>query len=120
MLTELSEGLHPLFEKFCEPVLRGEVEPKFQGQRELFNYLKGHTQPALSRTFFIAESDHSGRATSHEAKTCGLKRPTEFHLSLCSKYLLLASYLASRNPSKLDDALFGTGEADKSKKRKRR
>ncbi|CAM6109807.1 unnamed protein product [Calypogeia fissa] len=120
LLTELSEGLHPLFEKFCEPVLQGNVDPKDQGKRELFNYLKGHTKLALSRTFSIAESEFTGIAASHEAKKGGLKRPREFHLSLCSKYLLLASYIASRNPSKLDDALFGTGDAGKSRKRKRK
>lgn len=118
MLTELSEGLRPLFEKFCEPVLRGKVDPKDQRRRELFTYLKGHVQPALSRTFFIADSDSSTAA--NEAKKGGLKRSAEFQLSLCSKYLLLASYIASRNPSKHDDALFGTGDVMQSRKRKRK
>jgi hypothetical protein len=116
-LTDLSEELDPLFEKFEK---QGKVELKDQGKRELFTFLKSQMQPALSRTFFIADSDSIQKAAGNEARRAGLKELAEFDLSLSSRYLLLASYIASRNPSKVDDALFGTGDDKESRKRKRR
>ncbi|KAL2642334.1 hypothetical protein R1flu_009921 [Riccia fluitans] len=124
-VTELAEGLHPLFLKYCEPLLSGKVALNDQGKRELYKYVKGYIQPALGQSFSISEPEKSRPGTDQELKAVCSTRPLAktgigFHLSLCSKYLLLAVYIASRNPSTLDDSLFGSGDGVKANKRRRR
>ncbi|KAL3684601.1 hypothetical protein R1sor_002623 [Riccia sorocarpa] len=125
-LTELAEGLHPLFLKYCEPLLSGKVVLNDQGKRELYKYVKGYIQPALGQSFSISEPEKSRPpSTDQELKSLCSSRPVGaksgigFQLSLCSKYLLLAAYIASRNPSTLDDSLFGSGDGVKAKRRRR-
>ncbi|KAG6552492.1 hypothetical protein Mapa_005912 [Marchantia paleacea] len=122
-VTELAESLHPLFLKYCEPFLNGKVILNDQGKRELYKYLENYIQPAMGQSFSIADPD-KGMNTKQEWKSMSYSRPLAkfglgFHLSLCSRYLLLAIYIASRNPSTLDDALFGSGEGAKTKRKRR-
>lgn len=44
----------------------------------------------------------------------------DFELPLCSKYLLLAAYIASRNAATLDASLFDTGDGARASSRKKR
>lgn len=44
----------------------------------------------------------------------------DFELPLCSKYLLLAAYIASRNAATLDASLFDTGDGVRASSRKKR
>jgi hypothetical protein len=53
-VTELSRSLEPLYQKYCEPVLRGAATtPDDQGKRQRYSMLQPHIRPALSQTLII-------------------------------------------------------------------
>ncbi|EFJ26106.1 hypothetical protein SELMODRAFT_413184 [Selaginella moellendorffii] len=125
-ITELMMLLEPLFEQYCAPVVSGAVLPDEQGKRKLFTLIKPHVRSFLGRASSILaaspgkllESQGGGRsvisAPASDDQLCDLQLP------LCSKYLLLAAYIASTNPATLDAALFDAGNASGSRKRRRR
>jgi len=134
-VTDLSRSLEPLYQKYCEPVLRGAATtPDDQGKRQRYALLQPHIRPSLSQTLIIHESspgpgkgmdDRENRrrmkSTPKRALPAGRdSSEIDFELPLCSKYLLLAAYIASRNAATLDASLFDTGDGARASSRKKR
>lgn len=136
-VTELSRSLEPLYQKYCEPVLRGAATtPDDQGKRQRYSMLQPHIRPALSQTLIINVStpgpkrntvDQSGgnRGRTKTTPRRILSSETEsqyltFEMPQCSKYLLMAAYIASRNAATLDASLFDAGDGTRDSSRKRR
>ncbi|CAM6034599.1 unnamed protein product [Sphagnum compactum] len=131
-VTELSRSLEPLFQIYCEPILRGAaVGPDDQGKRQRYGLLQPHIRPALSQTLIIGgstpdEQGSAGRRGRRKGRTkktqFGRRDANElgFELPMSSKYLLLAAYIASRNAPTLDASLFDSGEGARSGGRRKR
>uniref|UniRef100_A0A7I4F7I2 Orc1-like AAA ATPase domain-containing protein n=1 Tax=Physcomitrium patens TaxID=3218 RepID=A0A7I4F7I2_PHYPA len=135
-VTELSRSLEPLYEKYCEPMLRGATTPDDNGKRQRYAMLQPYIRPALSQTLIINSStpgpkrskiDQSGgnlaRTKSTPRRTLSSGKDVQdmaFEMPQCSKYLLLAAYIASRNAATLDAALFDAGDGARGSSRKRR
>lgn len=117
-VTELSEALEPLFQKYIEPIRRGVVKPDEQGKRKLFSLVQPHITSALHQTCsFSASSAHIQSLV--QRRSCANNLEPDFQLSLCSKYILVSSFICSRNPATLDATLFDSGGGS-SKKRRRK
>eukprot|EP00249_Psilotum_nudum_P013872 c24559_g1_i1 orf=5-1312(+) len=127
-VTELSQALEPLFQKYLEPVLSGVVKPDEQGKRKLFFLLKPYISSALNLAFCFSDiqsqSFPSGATIDKGGKRRSLmdinSKELDFEFSLCSKYLLLSAFVCSRNRPTLDATLFDSGGGVGSKKRRRK
>ncbi|KAI5064828.1 hypothetical protein GOP47_0019523 [Adiantum capillus-veneris] len=117
-VTELSEALEPLFQKYTEPIRRGTVKPDDQGKRKLFSFIQPHVTSALHQTCSLSFSANS-LLLNGQKKISADHLELDFQLSLCSKYLLISAFICSRNPATLD-ATFFDSSGGSSKKRRRR
>lgn len=120
-VTELSEALEPLFQKYIEPIRRGIVKPDEQGKRKLFSLIQPLVTSSLRQTCTFSASAHlqSPGLLNGQRKSPADNLELEFQLSLCSKYLLVSAFICSRNPATLDATLFDSSGGS-SKKRKRK
>ncbi|KAJ7538210.1 hypothetical protein O6H91_11G038400 [Diphasiastrum complanatum] len=128
-VTELADSLEPLFVKYYEPVVHGVVFPDDQGKRKLFSLLQPHLKNSLAQTLSIPNAFPMGNSKNDPTggtKKVEFKRAVDstsnldFHLSLCSKYLLLAAHICSTNPATLDASIFDAGGAAEKQKRRRK
>ncbi|CAL5199680.1 unnamed protein product [Lathyrus oleraceus] len=128
---ELSTALKPLFEKYCEPLSdKGKgVVPTEDMKRRLFNHIKPHIASSLNDVFKVSSPPASkvkvGKETKHKGSPKRSERFEEigdldFHMSTSAKYLLISSFLASRNPATLDASLFDSKGGSDNRKRKRK
>ncbi|CAI8616476.1 unnamed protein product [Vicia faba] len=128
---ELSNALKPLFEKYCEPLSdKGKgVIPTEDMKRRLFNHIKPHIASSLNDVFKVSSPASSkvkvGKETKHKGSPKRSERFEEigdldFHMSTSAKYLLISSFLASRNPATLDASLFDSKGGSDNRKRKRK
>ncbi|KAG9455350.1 hypothetical protein H6P81_008254 [Aristolochia fimbriata] len=124
-VDELSTALQPLFQKYCEPLSDLSMVPDENTKRRLFSHLKPHLSPALNQIFKVSPQTASNKEkVGKESKCRNYNRETpeelDFHMSVSAKYLLISSFLASRNPATLDAALFDSTGGSGSQKRKRK
>ena len=120
-MTELSEALEPLFQKYIDPIRRGIVKPDDQGKRKLFSLIQPHITSALHQIcgFSYLESPRIFLSNGQQRKGSMDQVELGFQLPLCSKYLLISSFICSRNPATLDATLFdASGGGSRKRKRK--
>ncbi|XP_076045047.1 origin recognition complex subunit 5 [Oratosquilla oratoria] len=110
-LQELRHLIQMNFPKYCEPVLRGEVET--HDVRRLWRGIEPHLKKALSTVYLRQVSSaqfekmqqlieyHSG-----EKSTVQSSGTTKVELPFYSKFLLVSAYLASYNPARTDRRFF--------------
>lgn len=109
-----------LFPKYVEPVERGEREcivnrsmlschfllVTHKEPRQLWRHIEPHFKTVMSRIYLrgISLTEHGGLASDDpSSSSCPLR---VLELPTFSKYLLIASFLASYNPSKSDRRIF--------------
>lgn len=126
-VDELSIALAPLFQKYCEPLSDLDLVPDENTKRKLFCHLQPHIADSLNEIFKVPAKYEESRKHKFRAKRdlrkSGAREACEeldFHLSVSAKYLLISSFLASRNPATLDATLFdSTGGADNRKHKRK-
>ena len=91
-LVEMKHAIKVLFPLYLEPILSNEIDPS--EKMKLFKRIQPH----------IHTMTHSERSISQS--TFNLFVDLDIELSITAKYLLIASYLASYNPVRLDLKLF--------------
>ncbi|XP_058729315.1 origin of replication complex subunit 5 [Vicia villosa] len=128
-VDELSTALKPLFEKYCEPLSdKGKgVVPTEDMKRRLFNHIRPHIASSLNDVFKVSPPPSSEVRDSKETKHKGKRLEKfeeigdlDFYMSTSAKYLLISSFLASRNPATLDASLFDSKGGSDNRKRKRK
>lgn len=128
-VDELCTALKPLFEKYCEPLSdKGKgVVPTEDMKRRLFNHIRPHIASSLNDVFKVSSPASSEVRDSKETKHKGKRSEKfeeigdlDFHMSTSAKYLLISSFLASRNPATLDASLFDSKGGSDNRKRKRK
>ncbi|XP_068651029.1 origin of replication complex subunit 5-like [Aristolochia californica] len=123
-VDELSTALRPLFRKYCEPLSDMSTVPDENTKRRLFSHLQPHLTTALNQIFKVSPLSAANKEKVGKQSNCrnydGGPEELDFHLSVSAKYLLISSFLASRNPATLDAALFDSTGGSNNKKRKRK
>ncbi|TQD99579.1 hypothetical protein C1H46_014805 [Malus baccata] len=126
-VDELSSAFSPLFTKYCEPITDLNVVPNKETNQRLYNFFRPHIAPALNETFKVS-SQQSPEVEVKERKGKGGTKKSrdfeveelDFHMPTSAKYLLIAAFLASRNPATLDSSLFDSTGGSNNRKRKRK
>jgi len=106
-LRELRLMVKILFPKYVEPILTGKVKDS-SNTRVLYNRIHPFLEKGVLHNIYLRQ------LTPLEVSKLGENQSTKLenaslacHLAVETKYLLLAAYLASVNPPKLDQRLFG-------------
>ncbi|XP_010556553.1 PREDICTED: origin of replication complex subunit 5 isoform X2 [Tarenaya hassleriana] len=127
-VDELSAAFSLLFRKYCEPLTDLGIGPNEEMKRRLYSHLQPHIPPCLNEIFMVSSqppnADTNGerkrRASCNTSESREDLEKLDFHMSTSAKYLLIAAFLASRNPATLDASMFdSTGGLD-NRKRKRK
>lgn len=113
--------MEPLFRKYLEPIDQGKIEraqaATETGGRRLCTALLPHLRAAMaSDVSFAGTADVSGGDVSRDDVPGG----AELAMSGACKFLLIAAFVASRNPASLDSAYLEDDEAGGGKKRRRK
>ncbi|KAK1313308.1 hypothetical protein QJS10_CPA06g00919 [Acorus calamus] len=127
-INELSVVLPPLFKKYREPLSDMDVIPDGDMKRRLFNNIQPHIVASLNQVFYVPsyltnECNKERGSMKRSSKKLGSNDASdvmEFHMSVSTKYLLISSFLASRNPPTLDASLFDSTGGGDNRKRKRK
>ncbi|XP_068635420.1 origin of replication complex subunit 5-like [Aristolochia californica] len=124
-VDELSTALRPLFQKYCEPLCDMSMVPDENTKRRLFSHLQPHLAPALNQIFKVSSLSAANKEKVRKESNCRnydreASEELDFHMPVSAKYLLISSFLASRNPATLDAALFDSTGGSGSWKRKRK
>ena len=113
-LGELRHVVALLFPKFVEPVRLGKAT-KTQTSK-LFGLVQSHIKDAL-HSLYLREISTLEWEKRHSLGDESLVHPTGalrmFDLPFYTKFILIASFLASYNPPRLDQRFFGKGREDK-------
>ncbi|KAF5183410.1 Origin of replication complex subunit [Thalictrum thalictroides] len=129
-IDELSTYFRLLFEKYCEPLSGIGRVPNQDMKSKLYMHLKPHVTPSLNEVFRVPSC--LALELKENKEKVGKKRnmrrlgdgvvpdDIDFHMSVSAKYLLISTFLASRNPATLDAALFDSAGGGDNTNRKRR
>ncbi|PIA29914.1 hypothetical protein AQUCO_05800176v1 [Aquilegia coerulea] len=129
-IDELSTYFKLLFEKYCEPLSGIGRVPNQDLKSKLYMHLKPHVTPSLNEVFRVPSSP--ALELKENKEKVGKKRnmrslgdgvvpdDIDFHMSVSAKYLLISTFLASRNPATLDAALFDSAGGGDNRKRRRK
>ncbi|KAG2258202.1 hypothetical protein Bca4012_095490 [Brassica carinata] len=109
-VEELSTTFSLLFRKYCEPLDDLGVSPN----EDLKSHLKPHIALCLNVVF------RRRRKTSNSSEKGEELEVLDFHMFTSAKYLLIAGFLASRNPATLDASMFDSTGGMDNRKRKRK
>ncbi|XP_070280703.1 origin recognition complex subunit 5 isoform X2 [Myotis yumanensis] len=95
------------FPKYCEPVVKGEGE---RDTRKLWRNIEPHLKKAM-QTVYLREISSSQweklqKDDTDPGQLEGLSAYTHVELPYYSKFILIAAYLASYNPSRTDKRFF--------------
>ncbi|GAQ83861.1 hypothetical protein KFL_001650140 [Klebsormidium nitens] len=120
-LTQLDASMEPLFRKYLEPIDQGKVEraqaATETGGRRLYATLLPHLRAAMgSDVSFAGAFDVSRGDVGRDDVGTG----AEFEMSGACRLLLIAAFVASRNPASLDSAYLDDEEGGRKKKRRRK
>ncbi|CAH9096657.1 unnamed protein product [Cuscuta europaea] len=124
-VDELSAALSPLFKIYCEPLDDSGAVPSKDFISILFNHLKPHIGPSMNKVFNMSSRPEAATSndTNHNKKVkskAAFADSSDFHMSVCAKYLLISAFIASRNPATLDASLFDPTGGCGSRKKKRK
>ncbi|XP_010433048.1 PREDICTED: origin of replication complex subunit 5-like [Camelina sativa] len=126
-VEELSTTFSSLFRKYCEPLDDLGISPNEDMKRRLYSHLKPLIAPCLNEIFRVSSHPHDGvtRGERRQKASYGSENREEletldFHMSTSAKYLLIAAFLASRNPATLDASMFDSTGGMDNRKRKRK
>ncbi|CAN8230005.1 unnamed protein product [Cochlearia groenlandica] len=126
-VEELSTTFSSLFRKYCEPLDDLGVSPNEDMKRRLYSHIKPLIAPCLNEIFRVSSYPHDGDTKSERRQkaSCSSENLQElgvldFHMSTSAKYLLIAAFLASRNPATLDASMFDSTGGMDNRKRKRK
>ncbi|GAV81736.1 p450 domain-containing protein/Arch_ATPase domain-containing protein, partial [Cephalotus follicularis] len=128
-VDELCTAFLPLYKKYCEPLSDLRVIPNEALKRRLFCHLQPHIAPSLNEIFRVpsppsleveANQEIHRKGSSRKSGGYGYSDEIGFHMSTSAKYLLISTFLASRNPATLDASLFDSTGGSDSRKRKRK
>ncbi|KAF5192484.1 origin recognition complex subunit [Thalictrum thalictroides] len=129
-IDELSTYFRLLFEKYCEPLSGIGRVPNQDMKSKLYMHLKPHVTSSLNEVFWVPSC--LALELKENKEKVGKKRnmrrlgdgvvpdDIDFHMSVSAKYLLISTFLASRNPATLDAALFDSAGGGDNTNRKRR
>lgn len=122
-VDELSTTLSSLFRKYCEPLDDLGISPNEDLKRRLYSHLKPLLTPCLNEIFRVSSRSHDGEKRQKASYSCENREEVgvlDFHMSTSAKYLLIAAFLASRNPATLDASMFDSTGGMDNRKRKRK
>ncbi|KAJ0255431.1 Orc1-like [Hirschfeldia incana] len=127
-VEELSTTFSSLFRKYCEPLDDLSISPNEDLKRRLYSNLKPHITSCLNEIFRVSSRPLDGdtRGERRQKASYGSEKGEEglevldFHMSTSAKYLLIAAFLASRNPATLDASMFDSTGGMDNRKRKRK
>ncbi|KAH6591213.1 hypothetical protein BASA61_005008 [Batrachochytrium salamandrivorans] len=116
-LTELRHILALLFPKYIDPVIQGKVTRKQVSK--LFGLAQPHIKEALHSLYLRDISSDEWQRQSTGAKpptSVGTAIAKSYDLPYYTKFLVIASYLASFNPPRLDSRFFSKARESKGKR----
>ncbi|KAL5484618.1 hypothetical protein EMCRGX_G021147 [Ephydatia muelleri] len=118
-LSELRHLSTILYPKYCEPVDQDKIG--IQETRRLWRHIEPYFKHVMSKIFLREMSSaHMERMQLGGGGTSQLQSGTKsLELPYVSKFLLMAAYLASYNPARMDRRFFSKRKGD-SKKSKRK
>ncbi|KAJ4885114.1 Origin of replication complex subunit 5 [Raphanus sativus] len=126
-VEELSTTFSSLFRKYCEPLDDLAISPNEDLKRRLYSNLKPHITSCLNEIFRVSSRPHDGdtrgerrQKASYSCEKGEQLEMLDFHMSTSAKYLLIAAFLASRNPATLDASMFDSTGGMDNRKRKRK
>jgi origin recognition complex subunit 5 len=101
-LMDVQNALRKIWKQYIAPVKAGGSMPTTWQHTVLFNKVKGMV------TDIVRDLDVKGRSMEDEGNNDGSNRAT-VSMGLFAKYIVVASYLASRNKPTTDKAIFDPG-----------
>ncbi|CAH8384151.1 unnamed protein product [Eruca vesicaria subsp. sativa] len=126
-VEELSTTFSSLFRKYCVPLDDLAISPNEDLKRRLYSNLKPHITSSLNEIFRVSSRPHDGdtkgerrQKASYSSENGEELEILDFHMSTSAKYLLIAAFLASRNPATLDASMFDSTGGMDNRKRKRK
>ncbi|CAH2063880.1 unnamed protein product [Thlaspi arvense] len=126
-VEELSTTFSLLFRKYCEPLDDLGISPNEDLKRRLYSHLKPHIASCLNEVFRVSSHLHDGdtrgerkQKSSYSSENRDELDTLDLHMSTSAKYLLIAAFLASRNPATLDASMFDSTGGMDNRKRKRK
>uniref|UniRef100_A0A1J3CR11 Origin of replication complex subunit 5 n=1 Tax=Noccaea caerulescens TaxID=107243 RepID=A0A1J3CR11_NOCCA len=122
-VDQLSTTFSSLFRKYCEPLDDLGISPNEDLKRRLYSHLKPLLTPCLNEIFRVSSRSHNGekrQKASYSSENRAEVEVLDFHMSTSAKYLLIAAFLASRNPATLDASMFDSTGGMDNRKRKRK
>ncbi|CAN7128575.1 unnamed protein product [Brassica rapa subsp. narinosa] len=126
-VEELSTSLSSLFRKYCEPLDDLSISPNEDLKRRLYSNLRPHITSCLNEVFRVSGRPRDGdtrgerrQKASYSSEKGEELEVLDFHMSTSAKYLLIAAFLASRNPATLDASMFDSTGGMDNRKRKRK
>lgn len=106
--------MEPLFRKYLEPIDQGRIERASasteESGRKLYTLVVPHLKAAMANELT------TGRGQSSR----GGGEKLDFEMSVGCRFLLLAAYIASRNPAVLDSAYLEAEEEGRRGKKRRK
>ncbi|OWM90808.1 origin of replication complex subunit 5-like [Punica granatum] len=128
-LDELCPIFATLYMQYCKPLSDPGAVPNEDMKRRLYSNLQPEISSALNEIFRVQSRSSPEAETSRKPEQIGGKRKLasseklnelDFHMCTSAKYLLISSFLASRNPATLDASLFDSTGGSDSRKRRRK
>ncbi|XP_034251323.1 origin recognition complex subunit 5 [Thrips palmi] len=110
-ITELRYKAAENFSKYCEPILRGEIDMNDSGR--LWKHISPHLKTSLQLIYMRFETEKLSSdmdlmkpMDKHSTLSSAAKFALSFELPYYAKYLIIAAFLASYNSPKEDKKLF--------------
>ncbi|XP_078010630.1 LOW QUALITY PROTEIN: origin recognition complex subunit 5 [Phascolarctos cinereus] len=105
------------FSKYCEPVVKGEANER--DTRKLWRNIEPHLKKAMHTVYLREISSSQWEKLQHDdtemGQLKGLSAHAHVELPYYSKFILIAAYLASYNPTRTDKRFFLKAVVQKSK-----
>ncbi|KAJ3041163.1 Origin recognition complex subunit 5 [Rhizophlyctis rosea] len=115
-LNELRHLVGLLFPKYVEPVVSGKVTRQQTGK--LFANIQFHIKEALLSIYMRDISSSEWQKSAENKESAVQSTLYDVELPFYTKFLLIAAFLASYNPPRLDLRYFSRGGGDEKRKRK--
>lgn len=110
-ITELRFKASENFSKYCEPILRGDIDMNDSGK--LWKHISPHLKTSLQMIYMrfetekvTADVEPMKLVDKHSSLSSAAKFALSFELPYYAKYLIIAAFLASYNSPKEDKKLF--------------
>lgn len=120
-LSELRHLSSMLYPKYCEPVDQEKIG--MQETRRLWRHIEPYFKHVMSRIFLREISSAQWERMQQEGVAQNVGQPLSgghkcIELPYVSKFLLMAAYLASYNPARMDRRFFSKHKGDTKKSKK--